>query len=126
MKAPTETGAASNTAQATAENAGSANTELKESIWQKGKRKWNEWHGPLQTWGNWAKNHPQLTFYGTTLPVMAGTGMLVALGSRRGDDPAYRRVPTMTPYEKAMYDRMNSGMAMPGLGLDPAYLHGLY
>lgn len=36
------------------------------------------------------------------------------------------RAPALTPSEKAMYDRYDSGMNLPGLGLDPAYFSGSY
>jgi hypothetical protein len=36
------------------------------------------------------------------------------------------KVPALTPSEKAMYDRYDSGMNLPGLGLDPSYFTGTY
>lgn len=106
------TGAAENTAKTEA-----ANAELKKNFWQKIPR-------PLKWWGNFSAKHPLMGFTMATTPMAGLTAY--AMGGRGGEEAAYSRVPTLTPWEMAQYNRMHNGMGLPGLGLDPAMFNMAY
>ena len=82
---------------------------------KKAKLKWR------QRWGNWAQRHPAMAMTSIALPSVVATNAVNRIAATDEQDG---RVSTMTPAERAMYDRRSSGYTLPGLGLDSAYFNG--
>lgn len=77
---------------------------------------------PARYLGHFIKKHP----YASTI----GSGVLMAYLTNKAnnaeDNKDKSKVPTLTPSEKMLLDRSNSGMDLPGLGLDPRFFTGSY
>lgn len=72
---------------------------------------------------NFVGKHPVIG----SLGLVGGTAYATNLANATGaNDSEYSKVPALTPSQRRTVDRMNSGMNLPGLGLDPMYFNGSY
>lgn len=75
---------------------------------------------PTTTVYNFIKKHPLISAAGG---VYLGASAVSPDQDDR-DSVERMRMRTMTPSEKAMYERYGSGTSLPGFGLDPMYFNG--
>lgn len=77
---------------------------------------------PARALGLYIKKHP----YASTVASGLLAAYLTNKANNAEDKKSKSKLPTLTPTEKLMYDRANSGMDLPGLGLDPRFFTGSY
>ena len=78
---------------------------------------------PFAATMNFVGKHPVI---GTLGAMGIGAYLTNKVNQDSMEDMEKSKMPALTPSEKAMYDRYDSGMNLPGLGLDPAYFTGSY